>query len=125
MGEMHGFRTGCKWLTHPFEQVHQTTERVIKFFKQLTRTGERLTYLYERLIKISKRVAQTTEQAYTENYLETTALYNRQSSFFWNETSIWIVSIITTVCEHAFLFWDSNFFKTTLLSKKVFFKQDP
>ena len=90
MGETHGFRTGCKrlihpfeqvhrtaeWvfkfferlartserLTHPFEWVHRTTERVIKFFKQLTRMGERLTYPSERLIKISERVPQTTEQ---------------------------------------------------------------
>ena len=77
---MHAFRTGCKqlihrmaayervvkffewlartseWLTHPFKQVHWTTEQVIKFFKRLTRTGERLTYPFEWLIKISKQV---------------------------------------------------------------------
>ena len=50
-----------------------------------------------------------------KNYRETTALYNRPSSFFWNKTSIWIVSTITTVCEHASLFWDCNFSKTTTL----------
>ena len=44
-----------EWLTQPFERVHRTTERVTKFFKRLTRTGERL-------IKISERVPQMTEQ---------------------------------------------------------------
>ena len=49
-------------LTQPFERVHRTTERVTKFFKRLTRTGEWLTYPFERLIKISERVPQMTEQ---------------------------------------------------------------
>ena len=109
-----------EWLTQPFERVHRTTERVTKFFKRLTRTGERLTYLFERLIKISEPGSPNDWTAYTKNYRETTALYNRPSSFFWSETSIWIVSTITTVCEHASLFWDCNFSKTTTLIESFF-----
>ena len=117
---------GCKWFIHPFERVHRTAERVVKFVKQLTRTGEWLTYPFEWVVKFFKRLSRTTERVkffkwltrtgerlikISERVHQMTALYIRSSILFWNETSIWIVSTITTVCEHASLFWDCNFSK--------------
>ena len=131
---------GCKWFIHPFERVHRTAERVVKFVKQLTRTGEWLTYPFEWVVKFFKWLSRTTEQVVkffkwlsrttervkffkwltrtgerlikiSERVHQMTALYIRSSILFWNETSIWIVSTITTVCEHASLFWDCNFSK--------------
>ena len=46
-----------------------------------------------------------------------TALYNRPSSFFWNETSIWIVSIITTICKHTTLYQTCGAQNSSLNSK--------
>ena len=56
MGETHGFQTGCKWLIHPFERVHRTAERVVKFFKRLARMSERLTHPFERVHRTTERV---------------------------------------------------------------------
>ena len=90
---------------------------------QMAHTNGRTAYLPVRMAHQNFQMGSPNNwTAYTENYLETTALYNRPSSFFWNETSIWIVSIITTICEHAFLFWDCNFFQNHSTLIESFFK---
>ena len=62
-GETHSFRTSCKRLSHPFERVHRTAERVMKYSELLTRTGERLTHPFEQVdIKTGERVRTTHDE---------------------------------------------------------------
>ena len=39
MGEMHGFRMGCKQLTHQFEWVHRTAEQGYEVFQMANMSG--------------------------------------------------------------------------------------
>ena len=113
-------------LTHPFEQVYQKTERVIKFFERLTQMGKWLTNQFKRLIKISKRVPQMTERL-TQTIISQNSRTSQEAILFLLEWNFyWIISTITTVCEHASLIGTVIFPKTTsgkpLNSVKSFFK---
>ena len=44
-------------LTHPFEQVNQTTERVVKFFERLAWTGEQLTHPFEQVNRTTVKLS--------------------------------------------------------------------
>ena len=100
-------------LTHPFEWVYWTTERVVKFFEHLTQKGKWLTNQFERLIKISKRVPQMTERL-TQTIISQNSRTSQEAVLFLLEWNFYcIISTITTVCEHASLFGTVIFPKTT------------